>query len=164
MTRQIIFAYCAIILLGSCNAESDSAVEDNTRQIETPENEVLKAIASRWFEEVINQRNLDTIPEIYAPDYAYHGPEGMELRGLEAVREFAASILVASNDRRAIVEQQVTEGNLVVTRFTSRGHHTGTFRGVEPTGKILTTEGIVISRIEDGKIAEDWEVIHVSGL
>jgi predicted ester cyclase len=46
----------------------------------------------------------------------------------------------------------------------SRGTHTGRFRGVDPTGEPWVTEGICISRIEDGKIAEDWELIHVSGL
>lgn len=121
-----------------------------------------KALARRWFEEVINQRNLDAIADIYSPDYIYHGPEGMEMRGLEAARKFAASILKASNDRKAIVDQQVAEGDLVVTRFISRGHHTGTFQGKEPTGKMRITEGIDISRIKDGKILEDWEVIHTS--
>lgn len=62
-----------------------------------------------------------------------------------------------------MVEQQVAEGDLVVTRFTSSGRHTGVFQGVEPTGEVWTPEGIVIRRIEDGKIADDWEVVHISG-
>lgn len=126
--------------------------------------EANKALARRWFDEVINGRNLDAITDIYAADYQYHGPEGLEISGLESVRKFAASILAASDDRQAVVEQQVAEGDLVVTRFISRGHHTGPFRGLEPTGKLWTTEGIDISRIVDGKIVEDWEVIHSSGL
>ena len=35
---------------------------------------------------------------------------------------------------------------------------------MEPTGKEWVTEGICISRIANGKIAEDWEIVHVSGL
>lgn len=123
-----------------------------------------EALARIWFEEVINHRNLDVIAEHYAEDYVHHGPEGAEIRGIEAVRAFAASILSASADRSAVVEQQVVEGDLVVTRFVSRGTHTGTFRGMEPTGNEWVTEGICISRIEDGKIAEDWELVHHSGL
>jgi predicted SnoaL-like aldol condensation-catalyzing enzyme len=126
--------------------------------------EANKAFARRWFEEVINKRNIGAIAEIYSPDYQYHGPEGMEMRGLEPIRKFAASILGASNDRKATVEQQVAEGDLVVTRFISRGHHTGTFQGKEPTGGIWTTEGINIGRIVNDKIVEDWEVIHNSGM
>jgi len=123
-----------------------------------------KALARRWFDEVINGRNLDAIPEIFAPNYVWHGSEGQELRGLEEVRAFAAAILTASDDRHAVVHQQVAEGDLVVTRFTSSGHHTGPYRGVQPTGEIWTTEGIVISRISNGKIVEDWEITHISGI
>ncbi len=122
-----------------------------------------KALARRWFEEIINDRNLDAIPDIFAPDYVWHGPEGQEIHGLEEARAFAAAILAASDDRHAVVHQQVAEGDLVVTRFTSSGHRTGPYRGVQPTGEIWTTEGIVISRISNGRIAEDWEVTHISG-
>ncbi len=123
-----------------------------------------KAIARKWFEEVINRRNLDAIPEIYTPDYVHHGSDGSQMRGLEAVRAFAAAILAASEDRHASVVQQVAEGDLVATRFVSRGHHTGLFMGIPPTGQAWTTAGINISRIEDGRVAEDWEVTHHSGL
>ena len=123
-----------------------------------------KALARRWFEEIINDRNVAVIPDIYATDYVWHGPEGQEIHGIEDVRAFAATILAASNDRHAVVHQQVAEGDLVVTRFSSSGHHTGPYRGLQPTGEIWTTEGIVISRISNGKIAEDWEVTHLSGL
>jgi len=126
--------------------------------------EANKALARRWFEEVINGRDLEAIREIYAEDYAYHGPEGFELRGPEAVRDFAAAILAASDDRHAVIERQVVEGDRVVTQFTSRGTRTGPYRGLEPTGREWVTEGIVISRIEGGKIVEDWEITRSSGL
>jgi len=123
-----------------------------------------KALARKWFELVINGRDLDAIPEIYAEGYVYHGPAGQELRGLEQVRDFAAAILAASADRHAVVESQVAEGDRVVTRFTSRGTRTGPYHGVPATGKEWVTEGIVISRIESGRIVEDWEIAHSTGL
>lgn len=140
-------------------APSAEAMADDGDKIEA-----RKALARRWFEEVINQRNLDVIADIYSPDFHYHGPGGLELQGPDAVRKFAAAILAASNDRHAVVEQQVAEGDLIVTRFISTGHFTGPYRGMEPTGELWTTEGIVISRIVDGKILEDWEVFHNTGL
>jgi len=126
--------------------------------------EANKALARRWFDEVINTRNPDAVYDIYSSDYVYHGPEGMELRDLDSVRAFAAAILLASDDRHAVVQQQVAEGDFVVTRFTSVGHHTGPYQGLEATGKIWTTEGIDISRIADGKIVEGWEIIRSSEL
>lgn len=131
---------------------------------EAAELEARKAIARRWFEDVINRRDLDSIDQIYAADYVHHGPEGAEMRGRAAARAFAAQLLAASEDRHAVVEEQVVEGDRVVTRFTSRGRLTGPFMGRQPTGEPWTTEGIVISRIEDGRIAEDWEIVHSSGL
>ena len=123
-----------------------------------------KAIARRWFEEVINRRNLDAIADIYTPDYIHHGPGRSDMHGREAVRALAAQILAASEDRHAEVVQQVGEGDLVATRFISRGHHTGVFMGLQPTGRIWITEGNIISRIDNGRIAEDWEFARHTGL
>jgi len=160
------FATLACLLIASatgCDAGKDPGTARASGQ-EMQQAEADKALARRWFDEVINQRNLDAIGEIYAADYVHHGPEGAEIRGPETVRAFAASILAASSDRHAEVQQQVTEGDLVVTRFISRGRQTGEFQGLPPSGKLWTTEGIVISRIANGRIAEDWEVVHHSGL
>jgi len=163
MNKNIFVVNCVVLLLAGCCTITDMGAEC-TSLSEADKIEANKALARVWFDEVINQRNLNAIGETYAPDYVHHGPAGAEMHGLEAVRSFAAAILVASNDRHVVVERQVAEGDLVVTHFTSSGHHTGVFRGIEPTGNIWTTEGICISRIENGKIAEDWEIVHQSGM
>ena len=162
MLKHLTLACCTILLAAGCSSGEDAGARREV-ELQADQSEAAKAIARRWFDEVINQRNVDAIADIYTADYVHHGPEAAEIRGLETVRRFAASILAASDDRRAVIEQQVAEGDLVVTRFTSSGHHTGMFRGIEPTGEVWTTEGIVISRIENGKIAEDWEIVHHSG-
>lgn len=162
MIKCPTLACCLISFAAGCNLR-DGAGNECPPRLETDRTEAAKALARRWFDEVINERHIDVIPAIYAADYVHHGPAGAEIRGLEAVRVFAASILAASEDRRAVVEQQVAEGDLVVTRFISRGRRTGVLQGIEPSGEAWTTEGIVISRIEDGKIAEDWEITHHTG-
>lgn len=163
MNKSTFMVNCVILLLSGCSTVADSDAR-YTAQSEADRIEANKALARVWFYEVINHHNLNAISEAYSVDYVHHGPEGVEMHGLEAARAFAAAILAASDDRHAVVKQQVAEGDLVVTRFTSSGHNTGVFRGVEPTGKIWTTEGICISRIENGKIAEDWEIVHQSGM
>jgi steroid delta-isomerase-like uncharacterized protein len=122
-----------------------------------------KRIARRWFEEVINQRRLDAIDDIYAAGYVHHGPRGREMRGRDQIRGFAAGILSAFADRHATIEEQIAEGDTVATRFTSRGTQTGEFLGRPPSGKAATIEGIVISRIEGPKIAEEWEITDQLG-
>jgi len=115
-----------------------------------------KAIARRWFDEVINQRRVDAVAEIYQPTYVHHGTGGRDV-GREEARAIAQRLLDASVDRRAQVKEQIEEGNRVATRWES----VGTFAG----GKRATMRGIIISRIEGDRIAEEWEVVdHISFL
>ena len=58
-------------------------------------------------------------------------------------------------DMRLTVEQQIAEGDLVVTRWTARGTHRGELFGAAPTNKQVTVQGITISRISSGKVVED---------
>lgn len=163
MIKSLILA-CGLISVAAACSSQESGGDQGVVEREANQAAAAKTLARRWFDEVINQRNLEAIGEIYATDYVHHGPAGAEVRGLETVRVIAASILEASDDRRAVIEQQVVEGDLVVTRFVSKGRQTGVFQGRPPSGEVWTTEGIVISRIEDGKIAEDWEIVSHSGI
>lgn len=121
----------------------------------------LKAIARAWFERVINERDVDAIDEVYAEGYVHHGNGDHLMRGREEAKAFAAALLGSSNDRHATVEEQLVDGERVATRFVSRGTHTGPLMGVAPTGRELVVRGIVISRIVDGQIVEDWEYTDV---
>jgi predicted ester cyclase len=121
--------------------------------------EEMKAIARRWFDEVINGRDLDAIDSIYTTDYVHHTPGGRDF-GRDESKRVAAAILEAFAERRATVEDQLAEGDRVATRFTSRGVQTGRWFGIPPTGIEVVTHGILISRIADGRIAEDWELTN----
>ena len=57
-----------------------------------------------------------------------------------------------------------TEGDKVVTHWTARGTHQGELMGVQPTGKQVTVQGVVISRIENGKLMQDFESYDVHGM
>ena len=52
----------------------------------------------------------------------------------------------------------------VVARWTSFGTHSGEFMGVPATGRFLTTSGITIFRLEDGKIVEEWSESDMLGM
>ena len=60
-------------------------------------------------------------------------------------------------DGRLTIEDQVAEGDVVVTRWGGRATHTGEFMGIAPTGKQVAVEGIVINRLADGKFVEAWQ-------
>jgi steroid delta-isomerase-like uncharacterized protein len=116
-----------------------------------------KAIVRQQEEELFTQGNLDAADEVYAPDYVGHDPSNSEeVRGLEAAKRAASDYRQAFPDLRVTVEDLIAEGDRVAARLRFRGTHLGELDGITPTGRRVDCTGIVISRIEEGKIAEDW--------
>jgi steroid delta-isomerase-like uncharacterized protein len=116
-----------------------------------------KAIVRQQEEELFTQGNLDATDEVYAPDYVGHDPSNSEeVRGLEAAKRAASDYRQAFPDLRVTVEDLIAEGDRVAARLRFRGTHLGELDGIAPTGRRVDCTGIVISRIEEGKIAEDW--------
>jgi steroid delta-isomerase-like uncharacterized protein len=101
-----------------------------------------KAIARRWAEEVWSEGNLGLIEELVLPDYIEHDPAvPEEVRGPEGVRRYIEEFRRAFPDMRLTVEDQVAEGDRVVTRWTARGTHRGEFMGLAASGNRLEMGG-----------------------
>ena len=116
-----------------------------------------KAVVRRQEEELFTRGNLDAADEIYAPGYAGHDPSNPEdIRGLEAAKQAAADYRRAFPDLRVTLEDLIAEGDKVVARLRFRGTHRGELDGIAPTGRRVDCSGIVVSRMEGGKFAEDW--------
>ena len=124
--------------------------------------EANKAILRRVLEEGFSKHNVAVFGELYA-DCVYHAPAVGDLRG-EAYRQFMAATLAAFPDGRWTIEDQVAEGDKVVTRWSLVGTHQGALMGLAPTGKHIAAGGIIISRIVDGKIVEEWEEWDTLGM
>jgi steroid delta-isomerase-like uncharacterized protein len=121
-----------------------------------------KALARRVIEELFTNHNVALIHEFF-PDCVYHAPAVGELRG-EAYRQFLTQVLSAFPDGRWTVEDQLAEGDNVVTRWSFTGIHLGNLMGIAPTGKQVKTSGVMIDRIAGGKIAEEWEEYDALGM
>ena len=116
----------------------------------------LKTIARREIEEIFGEGKLEVADEIIADDYVGYDPALPEpTRGREALKQVAAGYRAAFSDLTCTVDQQVAEGDTVVTRWTATGTHDGELFGVAPTGKQATITGVSIERVVDGKIVED---------
>ena len=107
-----------------------------------------KAIVRRFLDELWNKRNRAILDELATPSYTLAG---------DALRS-------AFTDLRLTVDDQIAEGDKVVTRWTMTGTHTGEFEGVASTGKQVTFTGIFIHRIEGGKLAERWTAASALGV
>jgi steroid delta-isomerase-like uncharacterized protein len=118
--------------------------------------EANKALVRRWLAEM-DKRNLHIVDELVAVDYIDHNPPIPDLApGREGVKQANALLLTAFPDATHTIEDQVAEGDKVVTRMTVRGTFIGEYLGIPPNGKQITAEGIMIHRIAGGQLVEHW--------
>ena len=123
-----------------------------------PTEEENKSSFRRYLEEVWNRTNLEVVDEIF-DHYVSHQPDGSTLeRGPEDVKRFVGEFRSAFPDLRISADDQIADGDKVVTRVTLRGTHRGMFRGTAPTGRQVEINGITIFRFSsEGKVVESWD-------
>ena len=91
---------------------------------------------------------VERLPEFYDEEFVDH-VNAMTFRGHAGARESVGFYRSLFDDLRFEIDDQVTEGDTVATRWTLHG----TYRR-----KAVTLHGIVISRFRDGRIIEDHAV------
>jgi ketosteroid isomerase-like protein len=113
---------------------------------------------ARRFMEARVTGDLDALDEIMTPDYVSHAkllPDQQPDR--EGEKWVVAQFAAAFSKRRLLVEDQVAGDDKVVTRFIVHfTHDRGEIMGVAPSGREMTNRAIVVHRIVEGKIAEEW--------
>jgi steroid delta-isomerase-like uncharacterized protein len=121
-----------------------------------------KRISRRIAEEGFSQGKEDVFDELVAENFVNHDPSAPPdlPSGREGLKELARFYRSAFPDAQLTIDDQVAEGDRVVTRYTARGTHRGDFAGVPPTGKQVTVTGITIDRIQGGQIVESWNEIN----
>ena len=108
--------------------------------------------------------SLAFIDELCAEIYLLHGPGDMNVKGLDGIWEMLRSSLAAFPDLDFTIEDQMAEGEKVAERFTGRGTHNGPLAGIGSTGESVTVVGVINSRLEGGKLVEDWESFDELGM
>jgi predicted ester cyclase len=91
-----------------------------------------KAVALRYLEEAINQRNLDVLDDIFSPKFVDHTAVPGQAPGIEGLKQFFAMMRAGFPDFSASVEDLFAEGDSVAIRFTFRGTHQGEFMDISP--------------------------------
>src|ERR687897_2558405 len=114
-----------------------------------------KALARRFLEEQF-KGNLDVLDELLAPDFVDRGLLPGQGPTREDYMRSVTEILDAFSIISFTIEEQIAEGDTVVTKYTERSVIKGEFVGLPPTGTEETFEGIYVHRISDGKITQEW--------
>ena len=128
--------------------------------------ETNKTVSRRFFEEVFGKGNLNVLDEIIAKDHVNSGPgtiPGLP-NGPEGAKQFVNVYRNAFPDVHFTIDEQIAEGDKVVTRWTGHGTHKGELVGIPATGKSSTVTGIVVDRIANGKIFESWGIFDQFGM
>jgi len=116
-----------------------------------------KALVRRFYEEVWDRGNTDFAFEVFADDYVRH-----DLRSTDALPGPAGQKKIADDFRAAFPDLRVTvdlifgEGDFVLGRWTATGTHSGSWAGLEPSGRRVEFSAANIWRFENGKVAEIW--------
>jgi predicted ester cyclase len=102
--------------------------------------------------------DIDALDEMIAPEYVNHSrlvPD--QQPGRDGYKQAIAQILASASNVRFFVEDQVAEGDKVVTRIRVRLiHDRAELMGIAPTGREISFKSIEIHRISGGKITEYW--------
>ena len=120
--------------------------------------EKMKADMQHWFD-TFNMGDIEAlnrlIPDLYAENYVLHDPAFPEhtFDGHEGLRKFVVGALQMMQGKKIRIENFVAEGNLLATRFSMI--HTDPAQ----QGKV-SLDALAISRFENGKVAEEWELSH----
>lgn len=115
-----------------------------------------RELARRFFEEVWNGRDESAIDRFIAEDAAGNDPTFGA--GREAFRRQWRQWQAAFPDLHFAVEEIVAEGDVVVTRWTLTGTHTGAdFEGKPASGAQIRVGGMSLDHIRDGMIAAGFD-------
>jgi steroid delta-isomerase-like uncharacterized protein len=116
-----------------------------------------KLLVRRWFEAIDRGDDEVAIDELLSEDYVDHNPGLPGLSpGREGVRQANALLRPAFREQVHVIEEQVAEGDKVMTRVTVRGIFAGPFLGYAPTGELIELTGMAVHRIANGKLVEHW--------
>lgn len=117
-------------------------------------NEENKALVRRYYEDVVNTGAVDAVTRFISPDYVEVHGNARHAIGVEGAREHLRGVRRTYPDLHLTIEQQIAEGEWVVTRVTMRGTHRGEWQGIAPTGKRIEVSAVNIDRVVGGRIVE----------
>ncbi len=124
-----------------------------------------KALVRRFYEDAWNKHNPAVVDEIYAANYVDRSPD---IPGIphtrDGLKQFMGMYLRAFPDANITIEDQLVEGDRVVTRWTGHGTQTGQLMEMPPSGKTVAVPGVQIDRLSGGKIVEGWVLFDQLGM
>ncbi len=123
-----------------------------------------RKLTMRFYDEVINGRDLELFDTLVADDFVEHEMMPGMPEGKAAPRAMMEMLWAGFPDIRFSAEGVVAEDDIVAVRGRMTGTHTGTFLDIPATGKAIDVQFMDFIRIRDGKAVEHWGVTDASAM
>jgi steroid delta-isomerase-like uncharacterized protein len=124
-----------------------------------------RAVVERFYDEAINQRRLEVLDEILAPEFQGDKLEREQTFSTrEQLKRGLGKILNAFPDYHQTIHDWIVADGKVVARWTTRGTHLGPYNGIAPTGRVIHEHGIDIFQVENGRIVAHWVELDLLGI
>jgi predicted ester cyclase len=124
------------------------------------QNERMRAVLDRYYDEIWNQGRLEVCDELIAPDYLNHSAPLPDLpRGPEGLKQTVAAVRRAFPDVHYTIEDMVLGEEKAALRVTMRGTHGGEFLSIAPTGRAIEVQELQIEHLRGGQIVAHWHQI-----
>jgi steroid delta-isomerase-like uncharacterized protein len=123
-----------------------------------------KEVIQAFLEDVINEGRLERADDLVKEDFVELDPLPGQEQGREGLKAVIHALRSAFPDMHWVVKEMVAECDKVVTRFVWTGTQRGEFLGIPATGRSVEVKGVVIDRLEDGKMADSRILMDTFGL
>jgi len=121
-------------------------------------------IIRRFVDEVITQGKIESAAQYVWEDVSEQVPLPGQGPGLDGLKDVLRAMRAGFPDIIFSIQEQITEGDKVASRFEWTGTHKGEFLGVPATGRPVRVWGVVIDRLEDGRIRDTRIIMDTLGL
>jgi steroid delta-isomerase-like uncharacterized protein len=121
-------------------------------------------IVRRFVDEVITQGNIEAAAQYVWEDVIEQVPLPGQGPGLDGLKDILRAMRAGFPDIVFSIQEQVAEHDKVASRFEWAGTHRGEFLGIPATGRAVRVWGVVIDRLEDGRIKDTRIIMDTFGL
>jgi predicted ester cyclase len=122
------------------------------------------AVIRGFVDAVISKGHIDAASNYAWEDVVEQVPLPGQGPGLDGLKDIIRAMRIGFPDIVFAIQEQIAEGNKVASRFEWTGTHHGEFLRIPPTGRSVRVWGVVIDRLEDGRIKDTRIIMDTLGL
>ncbi|MEZ4621215.1 MAG: ester cyclase [Caldilineaceae bacterium] len=123
-----------------------------------------KSLIQQILTQVCNQGDLAAVNELIVTEDSIRTASGEEPVSRMGLRHLLATFRTAFPDLHCTVEDEISMGDKVAAYWTMRGTHLGPFLGNRATGRPIVAQGLILARIDNGRITEERTLVDQMGI